>query len=73
MKDFQEAISFIQMIEDGTLINPEQIHEIYQITQDDLETLVSNRQISYPEEKFGTEWYLDKEIELVSRYGKRED
>ena len=73
MNHFNEAILLIQMIEDGTLINPEQILEHYQITQDDLDNLVSNGQVSYPVEKYGTDWYLEKEIELVSRYWKRED
>lgn len=73
MTHFNEAISLIQMIKDGTLINPEMIMEHYQITAEDLDTLVSNRHISYPEEKYGTEWYLAEEIELVSRYWKRED
>ena len=73
MRNFEEANAFIQMIENGMLINREEIKERYQVTDDDLDTLVSNRQISSPEKKFETEWYLEKEIELLFIYWRRED
>lgn len=72
MIEIQEAMSFIQLIEEGVLINPDQIEEHYNIKEEDLEMLVSNRELSYPIKRFGTEWYLEKEIELVIRFWKRE-
>ena len=54
MKQYDNATTLIEMIENGIVICPEEILEHYNLTEDELDILVREGQIAFPDEKYCT-------------------